>query len=103
MEAAAQRLAAFCDALPELPDDIQGALATRLPGVLSAPPAEARARLERIGELAGIGLEAAARLVAKVRRSRARVRARGPPHVASSRGVPAAGVSPGRHWHLNTP
>jgi hypothetical protein len=66
MEVAAQQLSAFCDAFPELSDDLQGALAMRLPGVLSAPHAETRARLERVGELAGLGLEATARLMVKV-------------------------------------
>jgi hypothetical protein len=59
-----------------LSDELQGAVATRLPGALATPPAELRARLERLGELAGgLGLEATVRLVTKVRAGRAQ---RGP-------------------------
>ncbi|KAI8463015.1 MAG: hypothetical protein J3K34DRAFT_159499 [Monoraphidium minutum] len=65
VQAGAARLAAFCEAFPDLPDDLQGALALRLPGVTAAPHAETRAKLQRIGELAGLGLEATARLIGR--------------------------------------
>jgi hypothetical protein len=68
MASAARAFAAFCDALPELPDDLQGALAATLPGALREPPAATRAKLEAIAAAAGgLTLEAAGKLVAKVR------------------------------------
>lgn len=55
------------DALPELPDDVQGGLAIRVPGLLDADPLEVRARLLALGEALGVDLGVAGRLVAKVR------------------------------------
>jgi len=67
MQSTAIALRAFCDAFPELSDELQGALATRLPGVLRGPHADTRAQLEQIGSAAGgLSLEVVARLVAKV-------------------------------------
>lgn len=66
MNSVTRQLKAFCDAFPELPDEVQGGLATRLPGVLSTPHIETRQRLEDIGSMAGgLPFETTARLVAK--------------------------------------
>jgi hypothetical protein len=43
---AMSQLQALVAALPELPDEVQGALAVRVPGLLDTPAAEVRPQLD---------------------------------------------------------
>ncbi|KAF8056875.1 hypothetical protein HT031_006219 [Scenedesmus sp. PABB004] len=66
LRGAASQLRGLVDALPELPDEVQGGLAVRVPGLLELPPAEVRARLEALAGALGLGLAPTARLISKV-------------------------------------
>lgn len=63
---AAQRLRGLVDVLPELPDEVQGALAVRIPGLLELPPEEVRQRLEALSKALELEFGLTARLVGKV-------------------------------------
>jgi hypothetical protein len=65
---AAQKLRGLIDILPELPDEVQGALAMRVPGLLDLEPQEVRARLQTLAKTLELELELTARLIGKVRR-----------------------------------
>jgi hypothetical protein len=67
LSSAAQKLRGLIDVLPELPDEVQGALAMRVPGLLDLEPQEVRVRLQTLAEILGLELEPTARLVGKVR------------------------------------
>jgi hypothetical protein len=64
---AAQQLRGLIDVLPELPDEVQGALAMRVPGLLDLEPQEVRARLQTLASTLGLEFELTARLIGKVR------------------------------------
>lgn len=66
MSSAAQKLRGLIDALPDLPDEVQGALAMRVPGLLDLEPQEVRGRLTALAAALGLELELTARLVGKV-------------------------------------
>lgn len=67
LNSAAQKLRSLVDALPELPDEVQGAIAMRVPGALDIAPQEVRARLEGLSSAMGIDFVTTAKLVGKVR------------------------------------
>jgi hypothetical protein len=66
LSSAAQKLRGLIDALPELPDEVQGALAMRVPGLLDLEPQEVRARLQTLAKSLELEFEPTARLVGKV-------------------------------------
>jgi hypothetical protein len=66
MGAAAEKLRAFCDALPELTPENVGLLLMANPVAIAGPPSEARAKLEALSAALSLPLPAIARLVAKV-------------------------------------
>lgn len=66
LNSAAQRLRGLVDALPELPDEVQGALAMRVPGLLDLPPEEVRQRLETLSKTLELDFIQTSRLVGKV-------------------------------------
>jgi hypothetical protein len=63
---AAQKLRGLINVLPELPDEVQGALAMRVPGLLDLEPQEVRARLQTLAKTLELEFGLTARLVGKV-------------------------------------
>lgn len=66
MSSVAQKLQALVEALPELPDEVQGAIAMRVSGTLDMAPQDVRARLDALSAAMGIDFVTTAKLIGKV-------------------------------------